>query len=107
MVTLTVLAAVLVGLFAYSSSGWNYLDSSVSPDGRYRVDLYTANRWQWLTHISAYEEPGFARLSRTSDNRLLSTSRVITLMDSNVTWLPDVVVVGTQTRHKLPEGKWE
>lgn len=93
--------------YAYGSSGWNYAYSSASPDGQYRVDLYTANRLQWATHILTYEEPGFARLSRTSDNALIDTSGVITLMDSRVRWLPDEVVVGSQTFHKLPEGSWE
>lgn len=100
-------ATIATILYAFASSGWNYAFSSVSPNGQYRVDLYTANRWQWATHILSYEEPGFARLSRVSDNRPISTSGVITLLDSNVTWLPDVVVVGTQTRHPLPQGKWE
>ncbi|WP_419809084.1 hypothetical protein [Sphingomonas sp.] len=107
MIVALAFAITTSGLVVYSCGGWNYSHSSVSPDGKYRVDLYTANRWQWMTHILSYEEPGFARLSRTSDNRMIDTSGVITLMDSNVTWLPDVVVVGTQTRHKLPEGRWE
>lgn len=93
--------------FAYGTGGWNYAYSSVSPDGRYRVDLYMANRWQWATHILSYEEPGFARLTRTRDNSLLGTSNVITLMDSRVQWLPDEVVVGSQTFYKLPKGHWE
>lgn len=99
-------ASLPLAIYVYSSSGWNYAFSSVSPDGRYRVDLYTANRWQWVTHIISWEEPGFARLTRTTDNKSLGTSQVITLVDSNVTWLPDVVVVGTQTDHKLPDGDW-
>lgn len=101
------LPAAGVSAYAYGSGGWNYAYSSASPDGQYRVDLYTANRWQWATHIISYEEPGFARLTRARDNALIGTSGVITLMDSKVQWLPGEVVVGSQTVHKLPAGSWE
>lgn len=101
---LSVVCALFV--YGYATSGWNLDYSSTSPEGKYRVDVYMANRWQWATHIGQFEEPGFARLSRTADNQLIDTSGVITLMDSRVTWQSDKVAVGTQTLHDLPAGRW-
>lgn len=94
-------------LTAWLNGGWNLAFSQLSPDGRYRVDLYEGSRWQRAAYLPWYEEPGFARLSRTRDGRLLGTSRVIELANSPVAWLQDGVLIATQAQYHLDIGRWD
>lgn len=87
--------------------GWNLQASSTSPDGRYRVDLYRGTNWQRATYQVWFEDPGFARLTRTSDGQSLATSKVIELADSPVTWIPAGVLVSTQAEFRYATRKWE
>jgi hypothetical protein len=93
--------------YVYLSGGSVRQESVVSPDHRYRVEFHTASRLQWLTHIQQLEEPGFAVVVRASDDRASPSSRVLTLVDSPVIWLPDGVMIGTQAKYVFRTGRWE
>ena len=103
---LVVLCATGVLCF-WLDGGWNLQTSSVSPDGRYRVDLYSGTRWQRAVYQVWFEDPGFARLTRASDGRSLATSKVIDLSDSPVRWVPEGALVSTQTEFHYARGQWD
>ena len=85
------------------SDGWSYRRSSMSPDGCYRLDFYTADRWQRLTRSLSLDQPGAARLVRMRDNHLMGQSGALALTDSRVIWLSTSVVIGIRRQYALPK----
>lgn len=106
-VVLAIAVCATAAACLWLNGGWNLQASSTSSDGRYRVDLYRGTRWQRTVYRIWYQDPGFARVSRTSDGRSLATSRVIDLADSPVTWIPPGVLVSTQTEFRYATGAWD
>lgn len=101
------IAVAAIAACVYLAGGSVSQDSVLSPDRRYRVDFHTATRWQWLTHIERFEEPGVAIVVRVADESASPSSDVLTLVDSPVTWLPEGVLVGTQAKYVFASRTWE
>lgn len=92
-------------LGAYFAGGATLSFSHLSPDGRERVDFYSATRWQALW-ISA-DMPGFVRLVRLAGDETLGTSPPFEMSGSGeVFWDDRGVHVGSTATFDKRTRRW-
>ena len=81
--------------------------AETSPDGGYRVVFFTPSRLQRLLH-RGMNDPGFTRVYRARDGRLLRTGPVVDFFggDGDIVWLNEQtgeIAVGMNTHfYHLP-----
>lgn len=84
-----VIAAGLAIVFIWSLGGSRKLAEERSPDGDYRVELFTSTRLQSVLHPSM-DEPGFVELYNNRSGKLVATGPVVDFFggaNGQVLWL--------------------
>lgn len=103
--TITILTLLVGAVWLSGGIVRDYDD--ISPDGSYRLVVYTPSRLQRLSHLG-YWDPGFTRIYRVRDGKLLRNGPVVDFLrgDGDVMWLnaeSGEVTVGMHTRfYHLP-----
>jgi hypothetical protein len=103
-----VLVALGVGIAvgAHGAGGVRLSYSSLSPDGRERLDVYHASRWRALLTPGA-DMPGFVRLVRLAGDETLGTSPTFELSGGGrVIWSREQVQLGSSASFDRTTGTW-
>lgn len=98
------IAAVIGGVWL--NGGDNLATSSVSPDGRFQLDLYYGKRWQRAFYGYWYIYPGFAKMTGRGESRSRDTSPVFDLSSSETFWSPEGVLISSQAEFLYASNRW-
>lgn len=101
-------AAITVPAVRYLDGGSRLIAANASPEGRYRVDMYTPSRGQRLFEPGR-DSPAFVRLTRLADGAELGDSDVFEIAGEGTTpiWFPGGVQQGSSASFEFRKGRWE